>query len=143
MVKVGYEGFPGQCFACKEMGHMAKHCPLYGNAKSYRGQQCIKLPDIPKSGTIGHMVLVHNGKQVVKEKGWISPRKVAKPDLHGPTGPPSSGGSFSNRFDILSQMQPQEDEITLATPFALLPRVETHETLIEPSRVVAIDCHQT
>ena len=25
VVKVGYEGLPGQCFACKEMDHMAKH----------------------------------------------------------------------------------------------------------------------
>ena len=133
VVKVGYEGLPGQCFACKEMGHMAKHCPLYGNARADRGQQGIKLPDIPKSRTAGHMVLVHNGKQVVKEKGWISPRKVAKSNCHGPIGPPSSGGSISNRFDILSQMEPQEDELILATPFDLLPRGETHETLIEPS----------
>ena len=133
VVKVGYEGLPGQCFACKEMGHMAKHCPLYGNARADRGQQGIKLPDIPKSRTAGHMVLVHNGKQVVKEKGWISPRKVAKPSLHGLACPPTSGGSISNRFDILSQMEPQEGEIILATPFELLPRVETHEALVEPS----------
>ena len=77
--------------------------------------------------------MVHNGKQVVKEKGWISPRKVAKPGLHGLTGPPTSGGSISNRFDILSQMEPQEGEIILATPFDLLPRVETPEKLVEPS----------
>ena len=30
-------------------------------------------------------------------------------------------------------MEPQEGEIILATPFELLPRVETHEALVEPS----------
>ena len=113
---------------------MPKQCPLYGKARADRGQQGIKLLDIPNSGTTGRMVLVHNGKQVVREKGWISPRKVVKPDLHGPIDPPTSGGSVSNRFDILSQMEPQEGEIMLTTPFDLLPRVETYETLVEPSK---------
>ena len=61
------------------MGHMAKHCPLYGNTRAHRGQQDNKLPDIPHSGMAGHMAMVHKGKQVVKEKGCILPRKVAKP----------------------------------------------------------------
>ena len=69
------------------------------------------------------MILVHNGKQVAGGKGWLSPRKVARPDVHGLNGRPTSGGSISNIFDILSQMEEesQEGEIILATPFDLLP----------------------
>ena len=121
VVKVGYEGLPGQCFACKEMGHMAKQCPLNGKKRADRGHQGIKLPDNPNSGMGGQMILVHNGKQVMGGKGWLLPRKVARPDFHGLNGPPTSGGSNSNRFDILSQMESQEGKIIVATPFDLLP----------------------
>ena len=104
-----------------------------GRKERDRGHQGIKLLDNPNLGTRGHMILVHNGKQVAGEKGWLSPRKVARPNLHGLNDPPTSGGSISNRFDILSQMESQEGKIILVTPFGLLPRVETHETLVEPS----------
>ena len=81
------------------------------------------------------MIVVHDGKQVAREGGWVSPRKVVRHDFHGFNGSHTGGGSISNRFDLLSQMEEetQMGRIILATPIDLLPRVETHETLVEPS----------
>ena len=135
VVTVSYEGLPGQCFACKEMGHRAKQCPLYWKKREGKGNQGTKMPDNPMSVMGGQRILAHVGKQVIGEEGWVTPRKVARSSTHNQKGPLTSVGSSSNKFDILSQREeePEEGEIILTTPIELLPRVETFETLVEPS----------
>ena len=131
VVKVGYEGLSGQCFACKEMGHMTKHW----KKREGKGNQVTKMLDNPMSVMGGQRILAHVGKQVTGEEGWVTPRKVARSNIHNHKGPSTSDGSSSNRFDILSQTEEetQEGEIILTTPIYLLPNVETLETLVEPS----------
>ena len=69
MVKVNYEGLSGQCFACKEMGHRAKQCPLYWKKREGKGNQGTKIPDNPMSVMGGQRILAHVGKQVTGEEG--------------------------------------------------------------------------
>ena len=69
VVKVSYEGLPDQCFACKEMGHRAKQCPLYWKKREGKGNQGTKIPDNPMSVMGGQRILAHVGKQVTGEEG--------------------------------------------------------------------------
>ena len=114
---------------------MTKHCSLYWKKREDKGNQGIKMPDNPTLVMGGRKILAHDGKQVTGEEGWVTPRKVARSNIHIHKGPHTSDGSSSNRFDILSQREEetQEGEIILTTPIDLLPRVETLETLVEPS----------
>ena len=84
---------------------MTKHCPLYWKKRESKRNQGIKMPDNPTSMMGGQKILVHDGKQVTREEGWVTLRKAAKCNMHNLKGPPTSDGSISNRFDILSQME--------------------------------------
>ena len=52
------------------------------------------MPNNLKSVMGGKMILVHDGKQVVGEEGWVMLEKVDMSDIHNLKGPPTSGGSI-------------------------------------------------
>ena len=89
---------------------MAKHCPLYWKKREGKGNQVTKMPDNPMATMGGQRIHAHVGKQVTGKEGWITPRKVARSNIHNHKGPPTSDGSSSNRFDILSQREEETQE---------------------------------
>ena len=74
VVKVVYEGLPGQCFICKQKGHLAKNCPRKIGKGSSGPQDSRKT-----ASTKGD------------EAPWQPVKKKGKPRSLGAASPPSQG----------------------------------------------------